>query len=65
MLIVKTNRTFKKTQKNDVKTLVTKSRSLHRRCSTKKVSLKLLENSQENTCVFFNKVAGSGLQNYI
>ena len=33
---------------------------LQKRCSSKKVFLKICQNSQENTCVgiFFNKVAG-------
>ena len=37
-----------------------KFRSSHRRCSVKKVFLKLLQNSHQSTCaiVFFNKVAG-------
>ena len=36
------------------------------RFSVKKVFLKISQNSQENTCarVFFNKVAGLGLQVY-
>ena len=36
-------------------------RSKHRRCSFKKKLLKILQNSQKNTCArvfFFNKVAG-------
>ena len=33
-------------------------RSCHHRCSTKKLFLKILQNSRENTCVF-NKVASS------
>ena len=38
----------------------TPSRSSHRRCSVKKLFLKICETLQENTCVgaFFNKVAG-------
>ena len=34
------------------------------RCSVKKVFLEISQNSQENACLLFNKVAGLGLQLY-
>ena len=42
-------------------------KSSHQRCSVKKVILKILQISMENTCagVFFNKVAGLQVCNFI
>ena len=42
-------------------------KSSHRRCSVKKVFLKISQISKENTCVevFFNKVAGLQACNFI
>ena len=39
-----------------------KTEAVAQRCSLKKVFLEIFQNSQENTCLFFNKVANSGLQ---
>ena len=47
-------------QDSYVHSYVSITRSSYRKCSSKKVFLKICQNSQENTCVgiFFNKVAG-------
>ena len=46
-------------------TLCECDRSSHRRCSIKKLFLKISQNSQENTCrsLFFNKVRGLSSEN--